>query len=109
MNAFLVKVWGWFLYVPRAIATEARAYPKVSNVALLAWTAFSTSWSTNVGIPFNLSGLGIPLSFTINARLWVTTFQAHAHLPTWAVTIVTALVWGLVAFGNWEAHKAPAA
>jgi hypothetical protein len=92
------KIWGWLMYVPAKVSGYLCEYPTVSNFLLLFWNAFSTSWATGIKAPINFDGL----NFNIDARVWMTNLQYHTHLPTWTVAVLTLLLNGLVAYGNWR-------
>lgn len=77
---FLVKYSGWV------------------HVILTVWNLLIVGWAT--GMPVNLSEIGVPL--TIDVRKDVSYVQAHTHLPTWLLGVVSLAVNATIAYSAWK-------
>lgn len=69
-------------------------YSTLTHFLLWLWNAFLVSWAT--GAKATISGIDV------DARLWVSVAQAHLHLPTWCLTVVTLGLNALVFYNNWK-------
>lgn len=82
------------------LVTFLQKYSAWAHTFLISWNLIVTAWAT--GSSVSTSDLGLPFAYSINVREAVVYIQAHMHIPTWVIGIITFAVNVTLGYVQWK-------